>query len=52
VPDWAALDARFAGWEFKLPSWKADTLRRLRAPDAPKAEGDPMDALPAFAPQG
>ena len=35
VPDWAKLDAACAGWEFKLPQWKADTLRRMR--EAPAA---------------
>ena len=48
VPDWAKLDAACAGWEFKLPQWKADTLRRMRAADAAPADGGlPMgDALP------
>lgn len=32
VPDWAALSEACDGWEFKMPAWKADTLRRMRAP--------------------
>ena len=40
VPDWPKLDASWAGWEFKLPQWKADTLRRMREKAAPEpAEG-------------
>ena len=42
VPDWAKFAQRTSGWEYQLPAWKADTLRRLR--EAPKAE--PGDASP------
>lgn len=44
VPDWAKLDAACAGWEFKLPQWKADTLRRMREASA-AAPPDPA-AMP------
>jgi hypothetical protein len=53
VPDWTKLDQRFAGWEFKMPSWKADSLRRLRAKEAPAAGADPDSAptgLPGLTP--
>lgn len=35
VPDWQKLAAATAGWEFRMPEWKADTLRRMRAPADP-----------------
>jgi hypothetical protein len=45
VPDWTKLAAATAGWEFRMPEWKADTLRRMRAP-APKADA-PTPVPPA-----
>lgn len=48
VPDWARLDARCAGWEFKLPSWKADSLRRLRAKDGESPAGAQPAGVPGF----
>lgn len=56
VPDWAKFTQRTSGWEYQLPSWKADTLRRLReAPGAPDAAagGDfvpPAQAMPPVPP--
>ena len=41
VPDWARLDASWGGWEFKLPQWKADTLRRMRAAAEASPESPP-----------
>jgi hypothetical protein len=35
VPSWTDFAARTAGWEFKLPGWKAETLRRMRATPEP-----------------
>jgi len=35
VPDWQKLAAATVGWEFRMPEWKADTLRRMRAPADP-----------------
>ena len=47
VPDWAKLDAAWQGWEFKLPQWKADTLRRMRAkPETAAEAGAAADAPP------
>jgi hypothetical protein len=43
VPDWAKFAQRTSGWEYQLPAWKADTLRRLR--EAPKADAG-ADAVP------
>lgn len=46
VPDWPKLAAALAGWEFRMPQWKADTLARMRAPaEAPTAAGA-EDGLP------
>ena len=36
VPDWSAFAARTAGWEYRVPAWRADTLRRMR--QAPAAD--------------
>jgi hypothetical protein len=42
VPDWSAFAARTAGWEYRMPSWKADTLRRMREAPAPApAQAEP-----------
>ncbi len=46
VPDWAALSEACDGWEFKMPAWKADTLRRMRAP-APAANSEPTTLEPS-----
>ncbi len=35
VPSWADFAKRMSGWEFKLPGWKAETLRRMRATPEP-----------------
>jgi hypothetical protein len=43
VPDWAKFAQRTSGWEYQLPAWKADALRRLR--EAPKADAG-ADAVP------
>ena len=53
VPDWAKFAQRTSGWEYQLPAWKADTLRRLR--EAPKAAdaaagGDAVPAVPPMPP--
>ncbi len=56
VPDWARLDAACAGWEFRLPQWKADTLRRMRsteqAPGTAPTDAMPLGDLPAGGPPG
>ena len=52
VPDWAKLDARCAGWEFKMPSWKADSLRRLRAKEPEAPAGGAAAGAPGFPPGG
>jgi hypothetical protein len=42
VPDWSAFAARTAGWEYRMPAWKADTLRRMREAPAPApAQAEP-----------
>lgn len=35
VPDYAALAARVAGWEYRMPAWKADSLDRMATPGPP-----------------
>jgi len=45
VPDWAKLDAAWSGWEFRLPQWKADTLRRMRAKPDPAVEAAAEESL-------
>lgn len=40
VPDWQQLAAALAGWEFRMPQWKADTLARMRAPAGAEAPAD------------
>ena len=45
VPDWSKLDGAWSGWEFKLPSWKADTLRRMRATPAESKDAESADAV-------
>lgn len=35
VPSWADFAKRTAGWEYKMPGWKAETLRRTRATPEP-----------------
>ena len=39
VPDWGKLATSLAGWEFRMPAWKADTLARMRAPAETPAPG-------------
>ncbi len=45
VPDWEAFNARHSGWEYRLPAWKTDALRRMRDAEptaAPDPAADPM----------
>ena len=46
VPDWSALSEACDGWEYKMPAWKADTLRRMRAP-AQDPDAEPTTLQPS-----
>ncbi len=40
IPDYAALGKRLAGWEFRMPEWKMETLKRIRS-EAPAIAAPP-----------
>ncbi|MFO0962529.1 MAG: DUF4340 domain-containing protein [Phycisphaerales bacterium] len=44
IPDYAALAKQVAGWEYRVPDWKRETLRRMRAATAPATPAAPLPA--------